>query len=1368
MQSADQGLLSMMTIRDNNIEDLQASAETMSAVTNDLGDRVSSLEGAMAGHIADIGVSAYTVDDKPISGHTGALVTSAGIFNAISTATENVAYISSDISGVTITRNFDVQADTVWNKPQDLTPNQKKQARANIGLGVNGVIDLVPVSGSTNMVYSDGIYGAISAATASNVTTYDVSANHRNPNNSSTFSLAEAIALVPEAYHRGGLKLTFISNTTGRYEEWLNTASGWTTNTALWQGVTDKIYSNSNNLVSGKKIFEALSNIQNGLLISYSRAIGLTESTGMISISNSSDKDLLYIKIDENVETIEVDGAVFSDQYNYLYFDSPVPSTESYIGKNVTGEVLNGAVLALRNAFKAHNPDGYENAIVKVAYKVDTTPIVGSQKTITSGAVSKIGVINVSEEYPLLSGYYQITDKTEENYAPNAIPVNRRVRGTILKLETSQYNYELYLFDALSADPTSWSLPSRWKRIANEKDLSALAGGKMSTYSYTPVWTSLYDYATITDSTFNASEKSLVLIQFPNLNYKNPLRIIKVNNVDYDVKHYTGRNLKLYELNETSIFEFVFKDGVFYLINPCAKTDNVIDTKDGVNLYDLGLLEIGGIVVNGQDSTNNKRIRTKTNKLLKSPCNVYIKDGYKLPYVYKYTDDGYDDYITPGAAGYSGKVYKVDFDGYIRLLFQANENTEFDSVQDVGEITKYSGNNDDTVGVENLTLDNVENIITIGTSHTAGHGVVKNKSFIPYLSALYDWNFLNLGQDGSNYIQHLSYILNDTAFSSGSKFSDRPKNGGICLDFLGGSAEEPYWNAPGQGTNMELNMKRLYSVIRSYGYDIIIGSYFDHMYSIANIQNKVAEDLGLQFVDMHNECIRVGGQDKPFKPYYYSGHFCSRTVALQFYTFWKYAQIRRPRTAIKIFRNRNTAFDIDRLLYNNVFDRIELWDEISVSHHALRDNENNYVDRLDYYYDSGKRDATVSSEYTTLKNGGYVTFDKALVEFVLPSTAGGIKSLELHFNTNKNVNIYLRKYTDTDSVIPLFPSQCVFHLTSTEGLSVGDKLTSAEVGSGVTFTVTEIADNNVYCDSDNTISSFPGATKDTLTRVGDGATYECDSFKRSVPEGYQSRKDEPFGIWELAESVDNVVTLDDVSPYMDFDKVSVLLEASSGGTFNMYAPQAVYKFTHEKQYDRFYKLEAIKTKNVGDVIFEDRFGLSGATVGERGEIFDEGSSYTWNGDESYTTYAGDQTTENHIPQYYANKGCSQILHLKVGTKIQYVIDDQGANYSNTSIYNSANRVFKVTLVARYFPSSNLNINANTFTINSGTFDFGRIGIKSPINTDSKYFTSIEYVPASWVEVNTTIMLDAKAGNKLILEAIDNDVELLYIKFEKLL
>ena len=261
MQNADQSILNTMVASANTITDIKASADTISAVTNDLDDRVTSLEGALAGQIADLSPSAYTVDDKPISGHTGALVTSAGIFNAISTATENVAYISADVSGITLTRDFDVQADTVWNKPQTLTPNQKKQARANIGLGAEGNIDLFPTSGSTNMVFSDGIYGAISAATALSLSVYDVSANHRNSNNSNTFSLSEAIALVPEAYHRGGIKLTFISDTTGRYVEWLNTASGWTTDEALWQGVDNEPIAGSENLVKSGGVKKVLDDI---------------------------------------------------------------------------------------------------------------------------------------------------------------------------------------------------------------------------------------------------------------------------------------------------------------------------------------------------------------------------------------------------------------------------------------------------------------------------------------------------------------------------------------------------------------------------------------------------------------------------------------------------------------------------------------------------------------------------------------------------------------------------------------------------------------------------------------------------------------------------------------------------------------------------------------------------------------------------------------------------------------------------------------------------------------------------------------------------------------------------------------------------
>ena len=87
-----------------------------------------------------------------------------------------------------------------------------------------------------------------------NLSSYNVSVN----NGGAAFNLTTAIAAVPDKYHRGGLKLTFISDTTGRYEEWLNTASGWTADTTMWQGVDDTPIINSENLVKSDGIRKSI------------------------------------------------------------------------------------------------------------------------------------------------------------------------------------------------------------------------------------------------------------------------------------------------------------------------------------------------------------------------------------------------------------------------------------------------------------------------------------------------------------------------------------------------------------------------------------------------------------------------------------------------------------------------------------------------------------------------------------------------------------------------------------------------------------------------------------------------------------------------------------------------------------------------------------------------------------------------------------------------------------------------------------------------------------------------------------------------------------------------------------------------------
>lgn len=984
-----------------------------------------------------------------------------------------------------------------------------------------------------------------------------------------------------------------------------------------------------------------------------------------------------------------------------------------------------------------------------LSMQIDDIANKEGKNAASSKSVANIGVINVTADYPLQSGYYQINDSNGDNYAPAVIPENRRIFGTILVFRASSSTTSIYKFTGGSLDFSTWLRKDRWANIITSECFlertTDIPSGRIGEGTATP---------NVTGDTGQILNLRLGTEGGCNT-YFVPLSAIRIDGLtkDFSVKDINGNPLTRFStLNTKKYYRFLSDGSSYVLLN--EDKDYIKTGNNSYNLYKADELAIGNISTSGANGTVNTRLRTKASYFYKAPIRLYVKPGYLLFMTFKYTENAVT-YTTDNKAGY----IDITEEGLYRFAFRKTDNSEFTTVEDVCDVVGVNEN------IEKLDLTNVENIITIGTSHTAGHSVIPNKSFIPYLSALYDWNFVNLGTDGNNYIQELSYIINDTVMSCGSKFSDKPNNGGICLDFLGGSAEYPYWQTEGQGNNMEINIRRLYSVLKSYGYDIIIGSYFDHNYSIANVQNRVAEELALQFVNIHNECMRIGGDDKKFTPYYYAGHYASRTVALQFYTFWKYAKIRRPRTAIKIYRNRNSVTDISELLYNDVFERIKLWNEISINHKALQDNRLNYVDRLDQYYAEGKRDIAIDSEYTTLKNGSYIMFqEKALVEFVLPATANGLKDLHLVVNQTKDVNIYIRKYIDTNSVIPLVPAQCIFLLTSTTGINVGDVFTDTYIGNGIRFTVTDIQGSNVYCDSSEPISLFPGQIIDTLTRVSDSATYECTSIRQGAPADYQDRKNEPFGIWKQIDAPNNVIYIEDATPYMDYDKISLLVESTDGTSFGLRMPSAFYKVKDEKQKDKFYSLEAIKPNNSGESVLVDKFGLSGDTVGEYGTIENIGTSYAWDGNETYVLN-GFSLTKNHIPQYYSNTiGCNSILHLKSGTSVHYHIPE----FAQGNTYAATNRVFKVTLVARYFPASNLDTSAVSFTITPQTFDFGRIGIKSPINTGSMFFSNIQYAPASWVELNAIIMLDSKASDDLIIEALDNDVELLYIKVEELL
>ena len=79
-----------------------------------------------------------------------------------------------------------------------------------------------------------------------------------------------------------------------------------------------------------------------------------------------------------------------------------------------------------------------------------------------------------------------------------------------------------------------------------------------------------------------------------------------------------------------------------------------------------------------------------------------------------------------------------------------------------------------------------------------------------------------------------------------------------------------------------------------------------------------------------------------------------------------------------------------------------------------------------------------------------------------------------------------------------------------------------------------------------------------------------------------------------------------------------------------------------------------------------------------------------------------------------------------------------------------------------------NCALNRLISSSDSFDFGKLGIRYNIGESSNMFTDERYVPASFVELRKDIHLDSShTGKSLQLLAIDNDIEILYVKMESL-
>lgn len=962
-----------------------------------------------------------------------------------------------------------------------------------------------------------------------------------------------------------------------------------------------------------------------------------------------------------------------------------------------------------------------------------------------------VDVYNLTNEKPLPDGqYYQCSDAEADNFAPNSVSSHLRRLGFLLLIRTAEYKWDLFKF--VSSSLRGWAAANRWIRLADSEDLAALKSqfAQIGIGKVTVIDSATYNLSCNIPK-FYLEENVFFGLSFSKAIYCNIPQLDVSSTGLKDIIKCDDSDLSLTDIRKTDkVYLFQYNGQKYVLLNPDDTLDIEVSNQFSRSIKED--LEIGYISTICFDAVLNTRLRTKAGILYKSPITLNIKDGYVLHTIIT-VDLGTNtsQYSSVNEEG----VYVIPADNlYRRFVFRKKDSTAFEEVEDVASIIGLSDSADEETGVETERLDltKVDTLLLIGTSHTEGNGSLKDKSMPSYLSALNDWNVINLGISGCDYVECYYYLLNNMTLT-GSKWED-VLTGGVCLDFLGGNAENTYFYNPMDAKYSVYNMKRLYSLIKSKGFKIIPGSYWgDQANSFAAVQLKVAKELGLDVININNECYRINAQK--FLPYWFNAHFATRTVANQFYTLNKNYRIEKARTAIKIFRNRVDVDDNSKLLYGSLFERLRYWRELSIGHRAIKNGLENYVDRQDLY----RQDYSLvvpPIEYTSLRNKESIQFsDKALIEFILPSTAHEIHNFRFGLGVSSTPQVYVRKYSGTSLAIPITPASAVFVIQSEiDEIFEGDVFTDT-LNEGVQFTVVSVYSdtNQIICSANGTFVN-PGATTDTLTRVSDSKTFTATNLTSGVPQSYLDRAEEPFGSWELLSlSEDGLYHIDDMRGYMDYDKVSILVD-NNKSAFTMNDVYALYdKPKFEK--DRKQALFPIAHGDLSSTLLEDTFESS------EGVLSDDNGSYLWDGNETYKDKENSDVTNNHIPNYYLNKGAAKILHLKKGDKITYTIPEFNHSGSNEPV------LFRLKVVCRYFPASNLDINAGSFTITPETFDFARLGIKFSIGSANSVFTDEEYVPASFVELEKDIYLDmSSVGNKLELIAIDDDIEIIYVKLTK--
>lgn len=733
---------------------------------------------------------------------------------------------------------------------------------------------------------------------------------------------------------------------------------------------------------------------------------------------------------------------------------------------------------------------------------------------------------------------------------------------------------------------------------------------------------------------------------------------------------------------------------------------------------------------------------------------------------------------TSPTAAYLQMILRFDYSGnpdYAKLMLQEVGDTydpsfvpsPYQPYQEEYKVKESALPDNITGGTSgSLTLNNTPMFLLVGASHGEGYGSLKDKAFISYLSAMLDWSVENYSLSGSDYIEHFNRLV-----TGGNISNVYPANmsGGIALVVLGGNESNYYTNGV-DAKHFRANIIRCCSALKSLGYRPILSSYYGDMgRPWAMVVRDVAKKYGYLYFDINGYGARF--YNNIYKPWWYNAHYATRTNVIQWYSFMKLlSDIERPMTALKIFRNRNPYSTIQELLFDNNFEKMKCWRELSLHHMALKPEFEKYVDRLDlcYYNTAGGTVSLnalegVESEYNNIRKGGtFSVEDACLLQFTFPAVGNFLRNVEFHIESDDTLEVYIRKFVDPSLEISLSDASAAFGITTeAPNIVVGDVYTDSN-NPDINFTVVQYTGDGILIASTDGTFTAPGNTTGTLTRAsGTGTTVLNYNTLRTAPgKTYFENAFNKLGMWTLMTGTDGVFNFKNLVNYLDYDRCDLLVKKSGGGAFVIKNVSAEYEALQMKDVKRYNTAKMLgHTEGDGTQILtkttfetpETDWGLA------------PGTGVVWDGRVTYTDANNVQQTGSHIPIYFSNKkGVTKILRLNAGDVLQQELPTmQGASYEVQR--------YVLKLTARYYPTEALDVNDLPSDVRtSETFDFARIDVRFVLTGENSYYTRTYYVPLNWVEIEDEFVFDAPIStpNEIMITAVDDRIEFMLCEILK--